>query len=65
MRLAAILLILTGCASADYYHSDRYKIKQRQEESMRMFEETHVARKKCAPRKGRPRSSRRRRKYYS
>jgi hypothetical protein len=64
MRLAAILLILTGCASADYYNSDRYKIKQRQKASMEMFEMTHEIRKKCSPRRGRPKSAKRK-KYYS
>jgi outer membrane lipoprotein SlyB len=64
MRLAAILLILTGCASADYYNSDRYKIKQRQKSSMEMFETTREVRKKCSPRRGRPKPSKRK-KYYS
>lgn len=64
MRLAAILLILTGCASADYYNSDRYKIKQRQKASMEMFETTREVRKKCSTRRGRPKPSKRK-KYYS
>jgi len=64
MRYMIVLLLATGCASADYYYSDRYKIKKRQKASLEMMEETHMARKKCAPRSGRPRKSKRRRKYY-
>ena len=65
MRYLIVLLIVTGCASADYYNSDRYKIKQRQKASLEMLEETHRVRKKCAPRSGRPKKSRRGKRYYS
>ncbi len=64
MRFLLAVLLATGCASADYYNSDRYKIKQRQKASMEMFEMTHEIRKKCSPRRGRPKSAKRK-KYYS
>lgn len=64
MRNLLILILFTGCASSDYYHSDKYKRKMRIEQSHEMFEETHRVRKKCAPRRNRPRRAHRKR-YYS
>lgn len=55
MRTLILALLLTGCASADYYNSDDYKRKARIKRSEDMFETTHRIRKKCAPRGGRPR----------
>lgn len=63
--LIATLLLTASCASSDYYSSKEYKIKQRQKQSMEMFEQTHAVRKKCSPRRGRPKKSGRRKKYYS
>lgn len=65
MRYIIPFLILFSCAPSDYYTSKEYKIKQRQKESLKMFNETHNVRKKCAPRSKRPKNSKRRRKYYS
>ena len=64
MRFLIALLLITSCHSVDYYTSDSYKIKQRQKESLRMFDEVHSVRKKCSPNKKSSRSKRRK-KYYS
>lgn len=64
MRTIIIALLLTGCASADYYNSDDYRRKMRIREGERMFNETHRVIKKVTPRSGRPRRVRRKR-YYS
>lgn len=61
---AFALCLLSGCASADYYNSDKYRIKERQKESMKMFEKTREVRRKCGSKPKKP-SSRRRRRYYS
>jgi len=58
------VLLLTGCASTEYYQSDEYKIKMRHKQSRDMFEETHRVRKKCSPRRNRPGRAHRKR-YYS
>lgn len=63
MRTIVLALLLTSCASADYYNSDDYKRKMRIRQSDEMFETTHKIRKKCAPRGGRPRKPRRKRFY--
>jgi hypothetical protein len=41
MRYIIPFLILFSCAPSDYYTSKEYKIKQRQKESLKMFNETH------------------------
>ena len=64
MRSIILALLLTGCASADYYNSDDYRRKMRIREGENMFHETHRVRKKCAPRSGRHRRPRRK-SYYS
>ena len=64
MRWILAAIVLTSCASADYYSSKAYRIEQRQKESLKMFETTHRIRKKCAPRRGRP-SKAKRKMFYS
>lgn len=65
MRYLLIMLFITSCHSADYYHSDAYKIKQRQDQSMKMFHETHAVRKRCSSKRKQPRRSKRRNAYYN
>lgn len=60
---AFALCLLSRCASAEY-NTDKYRIKERQKESMKMFEKTHEVRRKCGSKPRKP-SSRRRRRYYS
>ncbi len=63
--LIIILFVLTSCYhSKDYYHSDEYKIKQRQKESYKMYKKTQEVRQKCSPKFNRPKN-RRRKHYYS
>lgn len=63
-KLVLLLLITVSCSSLnDYHNSDKYKIKQRQEESYKMFKETHRVRRKCSTRKQRI-SPRRKKQYY-
>lgn len=60
-----IWFIIVSCIhSKDYYNSDRYKIKMRQEESLRMMEKTHDVRRKCSPRMRKSKGKRKHR-YYS
>jgi hypothetical protein len=47
----------------DYYNSDEYKIKQRQEESLDMFKKTHKVRKKCSKKYNY--KAKRKKRYYS
>lgn len=64
IKILGLMLILTSCFhSKDYYMSDKYKIKQRQEESYRMFKETHKVRRKCSTKRQRVRH-RRKKQYY-
>lgn len=62
--LGIILLYLYSCHSSDYYNSDAYKIKKRQEVSYEMFKKTHQVRNKCSGRK-RVARSRKRKQYYN
>lgn len=57
-------MLMTGCASSDYYTSKEYKIKQRKKESIEMMELTHMVRKKCSSNKNRP-SKAHRKRFYS
>ncbi len=57
-------MLLTGCASSDYYNSKKYKINQRKKESIEMMELTHMVRKKCSKHKNRP-SKPHRKRFYS
>jgi len=60
----SLFLILSACSIGANYQSDDYKIRQRQRESLKMFEKTQRVRRKCS--KGKVSgSSRRRKKYYS
>ena len=43
--------------------TDEIRQRNRIKESERMFKETHRVRKKCSPRRGRPRRSHRKRFY--
>ena len=66
MRLIILLFILISSCSKfnnDYYTSKQYKIKQRQEETFKMFDKTHDVRRKCAPRVKKHRSKRKK-QYY-
>lgn len=51
IKIILIFILITGCASTDYYQSKQYKIKQRKKESEEMFERMHDVRQKCSPRK--------------
>lgn len=62
-KIIILALLTTGCATS-YRQSEEYKIKQRQKQSMEMYELTHKVRKKCAPRRNRPGRAHRKR-YYS
>jgi len=64
MRYLFILLLMASCRGVDYYHSDAYKIKQRQEQAMQMFHQTRAVRKQCSTRRDRPRKPRRKNAYY-
>jgi len=66
MRYIIIVwFIFVSCIhSKDYYNSDKYKIKMRQEESLKMMEKTHDVRRKCSPR-SRKSKGRRKHQYYS
>jgi len=59
-----ILIINNSCSlNKDYYNSDEYKIKQRQEESLDMFKKTHKVRKKCSKKYNY--KVKRKKRYYS
>ena len=65
IKLVLLVLIIVSCSSLnDYHNSDKYKIKQRQEESYKMFKETHRVREKCSTKRQRF-SPRRKKRYYS
>lgn len=65
IKILGLMLILTSCFhSRDYYNSDKYKIKQRQEESYRMFEKTHEVRRKCSSKRQKIKP-RRKKQYYN
>jgi hypothetical protein len=60
-----LIFIITSCSyTRDYYNSDDYNIRQRQKESLKMFEKTHQVRKKCSKKYNKhPRAKRK--SYYS
>ena len=65
LKIIFLVFLLGSCFhSRDYYNSDKYKIKQRQDRSMEMFEMTHRVRKKSSNRLRSTPGGKRGKRYY-
>lgn len=61
--LILIFLILISCTNPNYYNSKQFKIKQRKEESIKMYNRVHSVRVGCTPKSMRKSRTKTRAKY--